>query len=373
MIELSSVDVHYAVEELQALVGAKVEKAYQGDGNKRDVLLQLYCADGKKRNLRILLPGMLCLPQERPAYPKLPPGFAMFLRKRLTSARITTVSQVGFDRIINIAFDSRRSGGTLTLVIELVAPGNILLLDSDSRIINLLENQQYKDRTLRPHHSYVPPPPSYDLLVTDDDALASHLTASTRQSIVTTLALHCGLGGTYAEEVCARADIPKHRNDLTQEEIQKVVRALREVLIQPVAAAKDEHRAYPFALKSKETTPCEDSLFLGALCELVTDEDTARPTKAEARKLGRASPRAKLLALIEAQAAQTTRLEAQAAQEQRKGEIIYTHYGDVQEMLALVREARKEKSDVTAGLRGRKGFIAYNDSNGELTLELPEE
>lgn len=374
-LELSSVDVHYAVMDMQSLVGAKVEKAFQSDANKRDVLLQLYCADTKKRNLRILLPGIICTPLEKPDYPQLPPGFAMFLRKRLGGTRITAIQQSGFDRIIRIGFRAKRESefSDMTLIIELIPPGNVILIDDKESIINLLEQQQFKDRNLRSHQAYIAPPAAYDLRAEGAESIARHLFASTRSSIVTTLALHCGLGGAYAEEVCARAGIPKHRNDLTHDEVLHVASVVKDILAQPLRAVTDDAgRQYPFPLVSRPTTPCATTTsFLDALCASVTDESTAvKSTTAQVRQREKSTPQAKLKAMIIAQQENVDRLTASATAEQRKAESLYNNYAEIQAMLILARDARKERRDISQALARSKGFVAYNDSTGELTVEV---
>ncbi|HIH24069.1 TPA: hypothetical protein HA251_03485 [Candidatus Woesearchaeota archaeon] len=376
-LELSSVDVHYVVMDMQSLVGAKVEKAFQSDANKRDVLLQLYCADTKKRNLRILLPGILCTPLEKPDYPQLPPGFAMFLRKRLGGTRITSVEQAGFDRIIRIGFRAKRESefSDMTLIIELIPPGNIILIDDKGSIINLLEQQQFKDRNLRSHQPYIAPPAAYDLRAESVEGIARHLFASTRSSIVTTLALHCGLGGAYAEEVCARAGIPKHRNDLTHDEVLHVAGVVKDILAQPLLAVTDtDGRQYPFPLVSRPTTPCETTTsFLDALCASVTDESTAaKATTAQVRQREKSTPQAKLKSMILAQQENVDRLTASATAEQRKAELLYNNYAEIQAMLALAHDARKDRRDIAQALAQSKGFVAYNDSTGELTVEFTD-
>lgn len=376
-LELSSVDVHYAVMDMQSFVGAKVEKAFQSDANKRDVLLQLYCADTKKRNLRILLPGIICTPLEKPDYPQLPPGFAMFLRKRLGGTRITAVEQSGFDRIIRIAFRAKRESefSDMTLIIELIPPGNVILIDDKGVIINLLEQQQFKDRNLRSHQPYIAPPAAYDLRAESVDGIARHLFASTRSSIVTTLALHCGLGGAYAEEVCARAGIPKHRNDLTHDEVLRVAGTVKDILAQPLRAVTDDAgRQYPFPLLSRPTTPCESTTsFLDALCASVTDESTAaKATTAQVRQREKSTPQAKLKSMILAQQESVDRLAASAAAEQRKAELLYNNYAAIQAMLEIARDARKDRRDIAQALAHSKGFVAYNDSTGELTVEFAD-
>lgn len=368
MVELFSIDVHYAVQELQIFIGAKIEKAYQGE--RRDVFLHLYCADTKKRNLRFL-PGLICSPVDKPIYPTQPPGFAMFLRKRVCGSRITKIEQVNSDRVI--AFTCEYKDNTaLTLIFELMPPGNIILLDETGTIINLLEQMQYKDRSLRARQLYVYPPAPYPITAINTEEFAKHITASTKESIVKTLAIHCGMGGTYAEEACVRAEIPKHRNDLSPEEILRVATAVHTTLHQPLLPSADSQRIYPFPLLSKETTLC-NTTFLTALATLVKDDVLSQDNKAQKKS----SPKNKLQTLIDAQGAQLAALEQSMHEDQRRGELIYEHYSAVQQLLETVRHAREKKQDMktvfTSMQATMQGVMSYNEKNGELTLELNEQ
>ena len=362
-MELTSLDIHYVVQELSSLTGAKVEKIFQSTGQeKRDLFFTLYVKDAEKRHLRLLLPGVLCSPKEKGQYPTQPPGFAMFLRKYLSGIRLQSAEQLGFDRIIVITLASKIT--TYKLMIELLTPGNVLLLDDKEIIINLLENQQYKDRQLRPRQSYVPPPPSYDVLHVTDEELYERIMTSTKESIVKTLAIHCTLGGTYAEEVCARARIDKHRNDLKKDEVITIVQTIRSLCTLPIAAHIDEtQRVYPFKLITKTTTPCEQTSFLAAIAQALPPEKHTEEKKETKEK-------PKLQTIMDAQRQQVTKFENDIGTEQRKGELIYEHYALVQEILASIREARAKKQNIPLALKKFKEFSSYNESNGEVTLEI---
>jgi predicted ribosome quality control (RQC) complex YloA/Tae2 family protein len=65
-----------------------------------------------------------------------PSGFVARLRKYLKTRRITSVSQVGTDRIIELQF----SDGLYRLYLEFYAGGNIVLTDGDLNILALLRN-----------------------------------------------------------------------------------------------------------------------------------------------------------------------------------------------------------------------------------------
>ena len=368
-LELSSLDIHYAVSDLSRLQGAKVEKIYQSDVNKRDLYFQFYCKDGGKLALRFMLPGLICTPKEKPVYPQLPPGFAMFLRKYLGGTRVENVEQQGFDRIMRITFASKTD--KYTLLVEFLAPGNMLLLDKENKIINLLENQQFKDRTLRGKATYSPPPASFDIIGASDEELTHHLTMSTRESIVTTLAIHCSLGGIYAEEACVRAGLAKQRSDLKPDEIQQVITAIRSLFSQPISAHADAGRAYPFALQSKTTIAVEETSFLNALTAFIQED--APLTKLAAKQRDRSSPTTKLQMIIDAQKKQVTRFEEEVWKEQRKGELLFEQYQEVKALIDAAKHAREKKNDLNTALKSIPGFVSYNDKNAEMIIELKTE
>ncbi|GAB7347488.1 hypothetical protein MBLNU459_g4395t1 [Dothideomycetes sp. NU459] len=94
-----------------------------------------------------------------------PSPFVARLRKYLRTRRVTSVSQVGTDRIIEIQF----SDGAYRLFLEFYAGGNVVLTDNDLTIIALLRNvsegaehEQYRlgltyNLSLRQNYDGVPP------------------------------------------------------------------------------------------------------------------------------------------------------------------------------------------------------------------------
>lgn len=94
-----------------------------------------------------------------------PSPFVTRLRKYLRTRRVTSVSQIGTDRIIEIQF----SDGAYRLFLEFYAGGNIVLTDNDLTIIALLRNveegaehEQYRlglkyNLSLRQNYEGVPP------------------------------------------------------------------------------------------------------------------------------------------------------------------------------------------------------------------------
>jgi len=352
-MKLTSVDLRYAVQELQPFVGGKIEKITQSDKEKRDVLLTLYAKDQSKTHLRFLLPDLLCSYAEKPVYQQVPPGFAMFLRKYIQNARITSIAQVGFDRVLEVQLDTKH--GVMRLITEFLSPGNMLLLNEDGTIRGLLETQNYKDRTLRGGIVYKPPEPSLNLPGMYASDIVQAIRASDRDSIVTSLAMVLGLGGVYAEEVCERAQVEKTRNDLTNEEIERVANEALHLFTMDGKPHKDDKRVYPIAMTGR--SPVEGT-FLANLSAYV-------PVKEEKEQKD-----TKLANMRKAQEKNIEKQEEIAITSRKAGERIYEEYQVVQQILTAADQARKEKKDVGEALKRFPHVTSYNKKTQEIEVEL---
>lgn len=70
-----------------------------------------------------------------------PSSISLKLRKHLNGKRVSAVSQLGVDRIVDLAFGSGQAEHHLLL--ELFAQGNVILTDHEYRVLTLL--RVYKD------------------------------------------------------------------------------------------------------------------------------------------------------------------------------------------------------------------------------------
>ena len=361
-MELAALDIRYATLELQRLVGAKVEKVVQSDTEKRDLLFTLYKPGlDRKVLLRFILPSLVCTHDTKPdSYPQIPPGFAMFLRKYLT--KLTRVEQAGFDRIIKLYFEGKT--GSWTLVAEFLPPGNMILIDADGKIKNLLENQVYKDRSLRGGLPYAQPPAAFNLTTATDEGIAQRICAALKQSVAAALATALGLGGVYAEEACARARVDKACTELTADGIHALVRAVRDLLAQEIVPHKDASRVYPFRLESRATAPCPESSFLAAIgASLGVSAPSAPSSKPK---------KSKAQAMLDAQEANLATLHAVAAEEQRKADRIYEEYSLIKEVIDTAQAARREKNDVAHVLKRFAAVKRYDPATATVEIELED-
>ncbi|KAL6234155.1 hypothetical protein BDW75DRAFT_172650 [Aspergillus navahoensis] len=128
----SSLDVQVISKELASeLVGLRVSNIY--DLSTRLFLFKVAKPDHRKQ--LIVDSGFRChVTRYSRATTATPSSFVSRLRKCLKSRRITSVNQIGTDRIIDFGF----SDGMYHMLLEFFASGNIIITDRDYTIIALL-------------------------------------------------------------------------------------------------------------------------------------------------------------------------------------------------------------------------------------------
>ncbi len=362
---LSSLDLHYLVQELQVLVGARLDKAYQGaDERKRDLLLQCNKTGAGKLLLRVVFPGLAYLAAEKPGYPQVPGPFAVFLRKHVGNARIVSVSQRGFDRILALGLENKN--GRFTFLLELLPPGNALLLNDAGKIIGLLTPQRHGQRLLRGGAIYAAPPEFFDTKDAHVEELADRLLATKKDSLVKALASDLGLGGTYAEEVCVRAALDKDAKP-KKAEAEQAAKAVRGLLDEKIAAFGTGDEVFPFSLKTKTPKSGSSSGFTSFSAAIATvvpsfEEDVEvaiRKTKKD-----------KALDVVQQQEAQLAGYVKSAEENQAKGEAIYNHYQHVDALLTDIRQLHKEAGWKAVKEKYGSEVVSIDDKKGEITIEL---
>ena len=147
------------------LIGGKINKVYQP--NKDEIILNIY-SNSNNYNLDICINSNNCrinLTSYKKANPKQASAFCMLLRKHLTGARITHVSQTGFERVIEIVFETYDEMGFRTnrrLITEIMGRySNIILCKDDGVIISILRPVDFttsSKRQLLPGMKYEMPP-----------------------------------------------------------------------------------------------------------------------------------------------------------------------------------------------------------------------
>lgn len=148
------------VDELNsALVGSRIDKVLSA--GCKGIALQLHA--GSHRRTLLLDPDRmrprLHLLSQRPASARASAPFALLLRKHLTGSRLSGLSLLRDDRIVELAF--ARPGGGARLIFELTGGGsNLVLADGESTVLAALvpaPPDPAGGRALLPGLRYEPP------------------------------------------------------------------------------------------------------------------------------------------------------------------------------------------------------------------------
>lgn len=151
------------LEEIRAMGESRVEKIHQP--SRDTVILHLRGRDGRAKLLINPNPAAprLHLTTANPENPPEPPMFCMLLRKHLSGARLTAVTQPPMERMAVFTFDCIDELGDAVqkqLVAELMGRTcNLYLLGTDGRIIDCLRRIGLDETTKRPalpglHYQY---------------------------------------------------------------------------------------------------------------------------------------------------------------------------------------------------------------------------
>lgn len=242
--DMSSADVAAVVAELSAgpksIIDAKIGKIYQPASE--EIRINLYVFHQGRDNLIIEAGKRIHLSKHFRASPELPQSFPMLLRKYLMGGRIVSIEQHDFDRIVKIGIE--RAGVRSTLIVELFARGNVLIVDSENKIILPMNPVTLKDRRLRSGEIYELPEAQLSPVEAKVSDLMDAFSKSTADA-VRTIATRFNLGGVLAEEACARAGIDKSKpaKEATEEDAEKLRDALQDLfspLFRERAAGKTE-------------------------------------------------------------------------------------------------------------------------------------
>lgn len=151
------------VNELTPLIGGKIDKIHEPDRNT--IVLGIY-SQGKNYALNICIDAHNCrinLTTHSRINPIVAPNFCMLLRKHLIGGRITNISMMGLERLINIEIETINEFNeieTKTLIVELMGKhSNIILLGPNNIIIDAMRHitSENSYREILPSRTYTLP------------------------------------------------------------------------------------------------------------------------------------------------------------------------------------------------------------------------
>ena len=142
------------VAELQKeILGSKIDKIYEPD--KNTIILGLY-SPGKHSSLNICIDAHNCrinLTTHSRINPQVAPNFCMLLRKHLIGGRISKISMLGLERLVQIEIETINEFNEIeikTLIVELMGRhSNIILIKNDNTIIDAMRHISLEDNSYR--------------------------------------------------------------------------------------------------------------------------------------------------------------------------------------------------------------------------------
>ena len=381
--ELTSVDLAAIVGELQTICGAKVNKAYRYDDDLFRLRLrhydhgrlELFIQVGELKRVHLTDPALV------PDAPERPPNFARMLRNQIAGAELVAVEQYEFDRIVRLQFE--RGGERTELIAELFGDGNLVVVDGARSIVDAVRTVRLRSRTVAPGSTYEFPDAQANPFAMDLDECQFRL-AESDADLVRSLATQLNLGGTFAEEVCARAGMDGSRSteSLADSEIdeiygvlQRLYDRIRNANFDPKVYYRDGHRidVVPFALAQYEGFDFEEfSRFTDALDDYFrhydeatkTDDDDGSTIDEEIARQQR---------IIEQQEGAIEQFDREAERIRQQAESLYASYEFVDDILTTIKEARRdgrswaeiESTLETAASEGNDRAAAVNEIDPE--------
>ncbi|MEM0147200.1 MAG: NFACT family protein [Candidatus Micrarchaeaceae archaeon] len=196
MREIASVEIFAVVKELAAKIkGKRLNSFYDlGSGSFR-----LDFESGI--SIFIMLTKAITETKLREEADSATP-FAIAVRKRIKGSRLAELKQIGSERIIFFEFLGAEKH---TLVVEMFAKGNVILVDSQGNIELAYATRHFKERDIAPRTRYTFPP-STALAFVDftREALSEAVSKALSQKgvkLITALSKFINIGPLYLEEL----------------------------------------------------------------------------------------------------------------------------------------------------------------------------
>jgi len=365
---LTSLELHYLVNELQFLVDSKVDNIYNPE--KEELILQLHIPGKGKQILRIISGKLIYIASAKePA--KEPSGFCMFLRKHLDNSRLRSIKQLEPERIVEFVFEKEQKK---KLIVELFGKGNIILCDKDDIILSALIYHKWKDREIRAKLKYSYPKMEYDFFNLKLNDL-KELFPKSNKNLVKCLATELGLGGKYSEEVCLLGNVDKNikPSELNEKEIKNIFKSINKLInnkVKPLIIYQNNEvkDIIPFELeiykdlKKKELKKYNEAFnyyFLGEFKE----EKPKTKHEIEIEKLKRRTN----------QQEQTIKgLMDKEIKERKKADLLYENYELINNVLMELKKALKKYDwkEIEKRLKGHKLIKAVNSKDKTIEIEI---
>ena len=347
---MSNVDIFTISNELNNLLsGARVDKSFQPT---KDIVVMRFHVPGTGRIDLVMQCGSRIHTSQYPLEnPTTPPTFPMLLRKRVKGAHVESIKQHNFDRVVEIRVKKDKY---YTIIVELFDKGNIILLDEDNNIILPLKRKRLSTRDISSKIEYEFPEDRGINPITVTEKEFKEVFNDSESDVVRTLAIN-GLGSLYAEEVIKRAneitELDKNtpNNELTGKQLEGLYEGFKDLFdnlsedtIRP-QIVKSENKEDVVALDLKKYDDFEKTYFesFNEACDEFYSKKvntSIKNTRESAwnKKVNKFEKRLRL------QQETLDNFHKTIEDSQHKGEIIYSNYTTIENIVTVVNQARSK-------------------------------
>jgi len=283
--------------------------------------------------------------------PEKPSQLCMAFRKHIRSARITSIEQPNFERVVFV--DIERQGESQKIVVELLPRGNIILIDEQGKVIVSSHYIRMKDRSiLRGQPLKLPPQRGRNLLEATPGEV-QNLRKLSKVDAVKALAQVFGVGGTFAEEILQRANVDKSlsASSLSDEQIAAIsdaIMQLKDAALagprSPMIVLQDAHTidVIPFELELYRTMQKKTyANFNDAVDEYFTLLSSSKLS--DRREIAHADKQQQLQRRLDAQKKQLEEITESVKTLRSIGDLIFRHLPDIQTVLERVMNGKRSK------------------------------
>ena len=350
MKPMSNVDIYTISNELNNLLsGARVDKSFQPT---KDIVVMRFHVPGTGRvDLVMQCGSRIHISQYPLENPTTPPTFPMLLRKRIKGAHVESVKQHNFDRVVEIKVKKDKY---YTVIVELFDKGNIILLDDENNIILPLKRKHWSSRDISSKKEYLFPEERGINPITTTEEKFKQIFKETESDVVRTLAIN-GFGSLYAEEIIERAneieEIDKNtpNNELTDGQISNLYKGfknlfdnLTEEAIKPqIVKNGNKEDVVPINLIKYDGFEKKYYASFNEACDeyyskKVNTDIKSIKENAWNKKVNKFEKRLRL------QKETLDNFNKTIDESQHKGEIIYSNYTTIENIINVVNQARSK-------------------------------
>lgn len=258
------------------------------------------------------------------------------LNKELDNARLKSVAQVNNDRIVSFDFESG-GAGSLSLVFEMFGEGNIILA-AGGKTVCAMRYESWSDREIKAGSEYKPPKtaPTLRLEATDKYIIVSLMRMPLGKEYALEALTRCGI-----DEKAPGTSLSGNKLMALENEISAIRASAR-----PYGFFNREGKMEDYALALLSCYKSLEARELPSLSE-AADEYYAHAVRPDPRL-------EKLADRLAKQKERLAALEAEEKELREKGDFVYGHYQQAEEIIALAKSGEFGELESRYGAKADK-------------------